>query len=107
MKRLKHMLKIEKKRQSKINESGVQFKKIEDVHRNTDKECAMCSVVSNFLQPHELEPARLLCPWDSPGKNTGVGCLFLPPGDPPNPGIEPVSLVSPALVGRFFITFAT
>ena len=23
------------------------------------------------------EPARLLCPWDSPGKNTGVGCHFL------------------------------
>ena len=25
------------------------------------------------LRPHGLEPARLLCPWDSPGKNTGVG----------------------------------
>ena len=25
------------------------------------------------LQPHGLQPARLLCPWDSPGKNTGVG----------------------------------
>ena len=24
-----------------------------------------------------LKPARLLCPWNSPGKNTGVGCLFL------------------------------
>ena len=28
-------------------------------------------------QPHGLKPARLLCPWDSPGKNTGVGCYFL------------------------------
>ena len=28
------------------------------------------------LRPHELQPARLLCPWDSPGKNTGVGCHF-------------------------------
>ena len=27
---------------------------------------------------HGLWPARLLCPWDSPGKNTGVGCQFLP-----------------------------
>ena len=27
--------------------------------------------------PHGLWPARLLCPWDSPGKNTGVGCHFL------------------------------
>ena len=29
------------------------------------------------LQPHGLQPARLLCPWNSPGKNTGVGCHFL------------------------------
>ena len=29
------------------------------------------------LQPHGLWPARLLCPWDFPGKNTGVGCCFL------------------------------
>ena len=26
-----------------------------------------------LLQPHRLQPSRLLCPWDSPGKNTGVG----------------------------------
>ena len=30
------------------------------------------SVVSDSLQPHGLEPTRLLCPWDSPGKSTGV-----------------------------------
>ena len=35
------------------------------------------SVVSDSLRPHELKPTRLLCPWDSPGKNTGVGCHFL------------------------------
>ena len=35
------------------------------------------SVVSNFLQPHGLQSARLLCSWDSPGKNTGVGCHSL------------------------------
>ena len=29
------------------------------------------------VQPHGLQPARLLCPWDSLGKNTGVGCHFL------------------------------
>ena len=27
--------------------------------------------------PHRRKPTRLLCPWDSPGKNTGVGCHFL------------------------------
>ena len=35
-----------------------------------------CSVVSDPLQPHGLQPARLLCQWDFPGKNTGVGCHF-------------------------------
>ena len=29
------------------------------------------------LWPYELQPARLLCPWDSPGKNTGVGYYAL------------------------------
>ena len=33
--------------------------------------------MSNSLWPYWLEPARLLCPWDSPGKNTGVGCCTL------------------------------
>ena len=34
--------------------------------------------LSDFtLQPHGLQTARLLCPWDSPGKNIGVGCHFL------------------------------
>ena len=35
------------------------------------------SFISDSLQPCCLHPARLLCPWDSPGKNTGVGCHFL------------------------------
>ena len=35
------------------------------------------SVVSNSLQPLQLQSPRFLCPWDSPGKNTGVGCHFL------------------------------
>ena len=36
-----------------------------------------CSVMSNSLQPHGLQPARLLCPWNAPGKNTRVGCHAL------------------------------
>ena len=32
------------------------------------------SVVSDSSQPHGLQPTRLLCPWDFPGKSTGVGC---------------------------------
>ena len=35
------------------------------------------SVVSNSLRPHGLQPTRLLCPWDIPGKSPGVGCLCL------------------------------
>ena len=47
---------------------------------------------------------RLLCPWDSPGKNVGVGFYALPPGDLPDPGIQPTSPTSPALAGGFFTT---
>ena len=40
------------------------------------------------LGPHGLEPLRPLCPWDFPGKNTGVGCHFL---------LQGIKLMSPAL----------
>ena len=39
--------------------------------------CEVASVVSNSVRPHKWQPTRLPCPWDSPGKNTGVGCHFL------------------------------
>ena len=40
--------------------------------------CALsCSVVSASWRPHGLQLARLLCPWDFPGKNSGVGCHLL------------------------------
>ena len=38
--------------------------------------CEGTSVVSDSVRPHRRQPTRLLCPWDSPGKNTGVGCHF-------------------------------
>ena len=38
---------------------------------------AKSPVVSNSLQPYGMWPTRLLCPRDSPGKNTGVGCHTL------------------------------
>ena len=47
------------------------------------------SVVSYSLRLHGLQPARLLSPWDSPGKNTEVDSHFLLQGNLPNPGIEP------------------
>ena len=34
----------------------------------------MCSVMADSLQPHGLQPTRFFCPWNFPGKNTGVCC---------------------------------
>ena len=40
------------------------------------------SVLSSSFRPHGLQPARLLCPWNSPSKNIGVGCHpFGPQGE--------------------------
>ena len=39
--------------------------------------CQVVSVVSDSVWPHRRQPNRLPRPWDSPGKNTGVGCHFL------------------------------
>ena len=36
--------------------------------------CSVASVLSASLRPYGLKPARLLCPWDYLGKNTGMGC---------------------------------
>ena len=33
--------------------------------------------MSDSVEPHRWQPTRLPCPWDSPGRNTGVGCHFL------------------------------
>ena len=33
--------------------------------------------MSDSSQPHGLQPTRLHCPWDFPGKSTGVGCLVI------------------------------
>ena len=42
--------------------------------------CGCCCLITKScltLQPLDLQPTRLLCPWDFPGKNTGVGCHLL------------------------------
>ena len=49
----------------------------ETQHRSLNKCKLVSSVVSDSLQPQGQKPTRLLCPWDSPGKSTGVGCHFL------------------------------
>ena len=39
--------------------------------------CYIASVMSDSVRPHRWQPTRLPHPWDSPSKNTGVGCYFL------------------------------
>ena len=56
-----------------------------------------CSVVSSSLRPYGVESTRLLCPWDSLGKNRGSS----PPRD------WTTSLMSPTLAGGFFTTSVT
>jgi len=48
-----------------------------------------CSVMSDSLRSQGLWLTRLLCPWDSPGKNTGVGCHVLLQGIFPTQGLNP------------------
>ena len=50
---------------------------------------------------------QLLCLWDSPGKNTGVGCYALLQGIFPTQGLNPRLIMSPELAGRFFTTSGT
>ena len=45
--------------------------------------------LSNSLPQHGLDLTRLLCSWNSPDKNIGVGSHFFYPEDLPNPGIKP------------------
>ena len=39
--------------------------------------CVLVASIILTLRCHELQPTRLLCPWNLPGKNTGMGCAFL------------------------------
>ena len=71
------------------------------VHART---CQVTSVMSDSVQPFVLYPARLLCPWSSPSKNTGVSCHAFLQGIFLTQELNPTSLMSPALAGRFFKT---
>ena len=64
----------------------------------SDEEFYVCSVtsvtlvVSDSLRPYGLQPTRLVCPWDSPGKNIGVGFHAFLQGTLPAQGSKTVSL---------------
>ena len=55
-------------------------------------DCQVVLVVSDSLRPHGLQPTRILCQWDYPGKNTGVGCHAL------HQGIFPTQRTNPCLL---------
>ena len=57
--------------------------------------------MTDSLQPHGLQLARLLCPWDFPGKNTGVGCHFL------LQGTFPIQVSNPHLLCLLHWLFTT
>ena len=61
------------------------------------------SLISDSLQPHKLWPTRLLCPWDSPGKCTGVGYHFLLQGSFQPGDLTHVSCIS-CIANVFFTT---
>ena len=66
--------------------------------------CSVPSFMSDSVLACRLPPARTLCPWNSPGKNTGVGCHFLLQGIFPTQGSNLHLLGLPALAVRVFTT---
>ena len=65
---------------------------------------ALSAVVSDSLRPQGLEPASLLCPWDFPSKNTGVGGHFLFQRIFPTQGSNPCLLHVLSWQGEFLLS---
>ena len=73
-----------------------------------DSEGESYSIMSDSWWPYRLWPTRLLCPWNSPGKNTGAGSHSLLQGIFPTQGLNLCLLpASPSLATGFFTTWAT
>ena len=51
--------------------------------------CSVAELCLAFCDPHGLQPTRLLCPWDFPGKHIGVSCHFLLQGIFLTQGLNP------------------
>ena len=60
--------------------------------------CCIASVMSDSVRPHRWQPSRLPHPWDSPGKNTGLGCHFL---------LQCMKVKSESEVAQLCLTLAT
>ena len=77
------------------NNNSLPTKRVEGME---NKESVSCLVVSDSMRPHGLLLTKLLCPWSSPGKNTGVGYHVLLQGIFPTQGLNLGSYIA----GRFF-----
>ena len=51
-------------------------------------QCSVAQLCPTLLQPQGPQPTRILCPWNSPGKNTRVDCHFLLQGIFPTQGLN-------------------
>ena len=65
----------------------------------------MC-VLRHSVVSDSLQPTRLLWPCDFSGQESWSVLPLPPPGDLPDPGVEPESAAAPALAGGVFITEA-
>ena len=101
MKTLKRLVVARDWREREINRQGTKdFQGSETTLDDTRMMCVcvcvcVCTRVHaqllscvNSWQPYGLQPVRLLCPWDSPGKNTGSGCHALLQGIFPTQGLN-------------------
>ena len=68
--------------------------------------CLVAELCLTLSRPHGLRPTSLLCPWDFPDKNTGVGSHLLLQEIFPTLGLN-LRLVCVALAGRFFTISVT
>ena len=69
--------------------------------------CDVASVVSHSLQPHGHVLCQAPLPMGFSRQEYWSGLPCSPPGDRPDPGIEPMTLTSSALAGGFFTTSST
>ena len=77
-------------RYGKTHDNIKQTKKTQEKGNSTTADNELWSIfINSIMLPHGLQPTRLLRPWDSPGENTGVGCLFLLQGIFPTQGSNP------------------
>ena len=84
-----------------VTQSRTRLKRLNSISKYVCYCCLVTSLCLTFFWPHGLQSARLLCPWDFPGKHTGVDCHAHLQGIFPDPGTKPQS---PALADEFFTT---